>query len=48
MLFIFTTDLEEGIESTLTKFAAATRQSGQKNTSEGKAILQKHLDRLEE
>lgn len=48
MLFFFTADLEEGIENTLTKLAGDTTQSGQMNTSEGKAILQKHLDRLEE
>lgn len=48
MLFIFTTDLEDRIESILTKFAGDTTRSGQMNTSEDKAIFQKHLDRLEE
>lgn len=48
MLFIFTTDLDNGIKSTFTKFSGDTTLSGQMNTSEGKTILQKHLDRLEE
>lgn len=47
-VFIFTSDLDDGIESTLNKFAGDTTWSGQMNTSEGKIILQKHLDRLEE
>lgn len=48
MMFIFTTDLNNGIKSTLTKFSGDTALSAQMNTSEGKMILQKHLDRLEE
>lgn len=40
MLFIFTTDFDDGIESILTKFAGDATQSGQMNTSEGKTILE--------
>lgn len=44
MLFdIFINDLDDGIESILTKSADGTRLGGEVNTSEGKAILWRDL-----
>jgi len=40
--------LDDGIESTLTKFADDTELGGEVYTSEGRAILQRDLCRLEE
>jgi len=45
---IFISYMDDGIESTLTKFANDTKLGGEVDTSEGKAILEKDLDRLEE
>ena len=45
---IFVSDLDDGIKSTLVKFADGTKLSGEADTSEGRATLQEDLDRLEE
>ncbi|GAB0209889.1 cAMP-dependent protein kinase inhibitor alpha [Grus japonensis] len=45
---IFINYLAGGIESTITKFADDSKLVGEVNTSEGRDILQRHLDRLEE
>jgi len=44
---IFINDLDEGIESTLSKFAEDTQLGGVANTVEGFATIQQDLDRLE-
>lgn len=49
MLFnILKNDLDDVIESTFTKSADDTKPGGEKNTSEGWAILQRNLGRLDE
>lgn len=49
MLFtIFIDDLDDAVKSTLTKFTDDTKLGGEVHTSEGRAILQGHLERLEE
>ena len=41
-------DLDDRIDSTLTNFANDTKVGGEEDTSEGRAIFQRDLDRLEE
>jgi len=48
MLLIFTNDLDDGTESTFTKFADDTKLGGEVDTREGRAIIWRELDRLEE
>ena len=45
---IFVNHLDDGIESTLTKFADDTKLSGEVDMSEGRDILWTDLDKLEE
>ncbi|PKU46372.1 rna-directed dna polymerase from mobile element jockey-like [Limosa lapponica baueri] len=45
---IFTNVLDGGFESTFTKFTDDTKLSGEVNTAEGRATLQRDMDRLEE
>jgi len=44
---IYISDLDNQIESSLTKFANDIKLGGELTMSEGRAILQRHLDRLE-
>ncbi|KAK4828635.1 hypothetical protein QYF61_000283 [Mycteria americana] len=48
MVYIFINDLVDGIESTLTKFTDDTKLGHEVDTSEGRAIVQRDLDNLEE
>lgn len=43
-----TSSLDDGIESTFTKFAHDTKLGGELDMLEGRAILQRDLDKLEE
>lgn len=45
---IFVKDLDDAIESILAKLADDTKKREEVNTSQGRAILQRHLKRLEQ
>ena len=47
LFIIFFSDLDEGIESTLSKFADDTEVEGMADTPAGCASIQQDLDRLE-
>jgi len=44
---IFISDLDEGIDSTLSRFADDTKLEGVADTPEGCAVIQQYLDKLE-
>lgn len=48
MFSIFINDLEGGIDSTVTMFGDSTKLGGEVERTEGKSILERNLDRLEE
>lgn len=48
MFSIFINDLEDGIDSTVIIFGDGTKLGGEVERTEGKNLLERNLDRLEE
>lgn len=48
MFSIFVNDLENGIDSTVTRFGNGTKLGSEVERTDGKVILERDLDRLEE